>query len=262
MTLDAETPGSSPGAAARARLVPPGARYRVVLADPPWHHENYSAKGDGRSANRHYPVMSLDDICGFAREVGLTHALLPNCALLMWATAPVAAAGLHVEVMRAWGFRPSTMGAWLKTTRDGRAALGTGKVFRSAFEPFFVGIRGDASVMSHAETGVIEELFDDGAGALIAAERQAHSRKPDELHAIADRLWPRGQRIELFARRLRDGWDGYGNEIGGFRPAEVAVSRYPGMVFKRLLRPVPASAFEGAFVDVPESELHHPGTWL
>lgn len=199
------------------RPIPPGRRYRVVIADPPWRFANYSAKGDGKSPQAHYRCLSLDDLYGFARASGLDAALLPNCALLLWCTWPMAARGAHVAVIEAWGFRPSTGSIWLKTTRAGAPAFGTGKVLRNASEPYFIGLRGTASIASRADRGIVcdEETCPEGLGALIGP-RGAHSVKPPGLHALADRLWPRGARIELFARRRHPGWDSYGDELGGF----------------------------------------------
>src|SRR5699024_3024056 len=37
-------------------------KYSVIYADPPWRYKVYSKKGLGRSAESHYPTMSLEDI--------------------------------------------------------------------------------------------------------------------------------------------------------------------------------------------------------
>ena len=37
-------------------------KYSVIYADPPWRYRVYSKKGLGRSAESHYPTMSLEDI--------------------------------------------------------------------------------------------------------------------------------------------------------------------------------------------------------
>ena len=37
-------------------------KYNVIYADPPWHYQVYSKKGAGRSADSHYPTMSIEDI--------------------------------------------------------------------------------------------------------------------------------------------------------------------------------------------------------
>lgn len=37
----------------------PNKKYSVIYADPPWAYRTYSKKGQGRSAESHYPTMSL-----------------------------------------------------------------------------------------------------------------------------------------------------------------------------------------------------------
>ena len=37
-------------------------KYAVIYADPPWRYKVYSKKGLGRSAESHYPTMSLEEI--------------------------------------------------------------------------------------------------------------------------------------------------------------------------------------------------------
>lgn len=37
-------------------------KYSIIYADPPWAYRTYSKKGQGRSAESHYPTMSIEDI--------------------------------------------------------------------------------------------------------------------------------------------------------------------------------------------------------
>ena len=34
-------------------------KYDIIYADPPWQYRTYSKKGKGRSAESHYPTMSI-----------------------------------------------------------------------------------------------------------------------------------------------------------------------------------------------------------
>ena len=36
-------------------------KYQIIYADPPWNYKVYSKKGLGRSAESHYPTMSIED---------------------------------------------------------------------------------------------------------------------------------------------------------------------------------------------------------
>ena len=40
----------------------PNKKYSVIYADPPWAYRTYSKKGQGRSAESHYPTMCIEDI--------------------------------------------------------------------------------------------------------------------------------------------------------------------------------------------------------
>ena len=48
---------------------------------------------------------------------------------------------------------------------------------------------------------------------VIEAPRREHSRKPDEVYGLIERMYPDLPRIELFARQVRPGWAAWGNEI-------------------------------------------------
>ena len=34
-------------------------KYSIIYADPPWAYRTYSKKGQGRSAESHYPTMCM-----------------------------------------------------------------------------------------------------------------------------------------------------------------------------------------------------------
>ena len=174
------------------------AHYGVILADPPWRFSNFSAKGEAKNPVAHYDCMTLASIK--ALPVGLLAA--PDCALLMWATAPLLPAA--VSVIDAWGFTFKSAGAWAKQSSTGKAwAFGTGYCFRSAAEFFLLATRGSPKVLNRSTRN------------LIVAPVREHSRKPDALHDMAAALYP-GPRLELFARQRRPGWDAWGNRVDKF----------------------------------------------
>jgi N6-adenosine-specific RNA methylase IME4 len=51
-------------------------------------------------------------------------------------------------------------------------------------------------------------------------ERMQHSRKPDIIHQIAERFYPKGQYLEIFGRKhnLRPNWKTLGNQLGDNSP--------------------------------------------
>ncbi|VXC80226.1 MT-A70 family methyltransferase [Sphingomonas sp. 8AM] len=175
-------------------------RYGVILADPPWRFLNRSAAGEKKNPVAHYPCLTTAQLAALP----VARLAAPDCALIMWATAPL----LHraIELMGQWGFTFKSAGAWAKQSSTGdRWAFGTGYVFRSAAEFYLVGTIGKPRVQSRS----IRNL-------LVAPVRE-HSRKPDQMHADVERLYA-GPYAELFGRQRRPGWDVWGNDVDRFTP--------------------------------------------
>ena len=213
--------GPAPGAASSARYGGPrdGARlvrefaalrpaggFSLIMADPPWRFLTYGPKGRGRSAERHYPTMTLDEIA--ALPVATLAA--PDCLLWLWATNPLLPWAF--EIVEAWGFEFRTAGHWVKRLPSGRLSFGTGYILRSAGEPFLIAVRGAPRTARTVRS-------------VIDAPPREHSRKPDEAYAAAEALMPEATRIELFSRESRPGWTAWGLEAGKFDapiPKEIA----------------------------------------
>ena len=95
-------------------------KYSVIYADPPWRYRVYSKKGLGRSAESHYPTMSLEDI----KALPIGELAAKDCALFMWITFPCMQEAF--QVLEAWGFEYKTTAfVWIKQNRvsDSRRLL-------------------------------------------------------------------------------------------------------------------------------------------
>ena len=175
-------------------------RYGAILIDPPWAFENYSAKGHGKAPAKHYECMSAAEI----RALPVSQLAAPDCALVMWATAPMLP--VAVDTMETWGFVYQSAGAWAKQSTTGNKwAFGTGYRYRSAAEFWLLGTLGQPRQRSRSVRN------------LIVAPIREHSRKPDQMHEDIERLW-HGPYAELFARTRRPNWACWGNETGKFTP--------------------------------------------
>lgn len=169
----------------------PAKRYGVILADPEWRFEPYSREtGMDRAADNHYPTSATEVI--MARPVADIAA--DDCVLLLWATAPMLPDAL--KVMEAWGFAYKTHVIWLKDR------VGTGYWFRNQHELLLVGTRGNIPAPAMGTQLRSALAYDVGA----------HSEKPPFAHEIAESYFPSLPKIELNARRARDGWDAWGLE--------------------------------------------------
>jgi len=173
------------------QLALPDKKFGVILADPEWRFATYSRdSGLDRAADNHYPTSETDAIC--ARPVGDIAA--PDCVLFLWATAPMLPDAL--KVMGAWGFEYKSHTIWKKDR------IGTGYWFRNQHELLLVGTRGKipAPAMGTQSASVID------------APVAKHSQKPDCFYELIEGYFPTLPKIELNARRPRDGWESWGNE--------------------------------------------------
>jgi N6-adenosine-specific RNA methylase IME4 len=169
----------------------PDKRYGVILADPEWRFQVYSRDtGMDRAADNHYPTSETDAIC--ARPVADIAAA--DCVLFLWATVPMLPDALRV--MSAWGFTYKSHVIWAKDK------VGTGYWFRNCHELLLVGTRG------HPPAPAMGTQFN----SLIEAGVAAHSQKPDAFYELIETYFPTLPKIELNARRARDGWEQWGNE--------------------------------------------------
>ena len=172
--------------------------YGLILADPPWYFRNYSAKGEEKNPVAHYDCMDAASLAALP----VNQLAAPDCAMLMWATAPMLPEA--ITLLKAWGFTFKSAGAWAKQSSTGEKwAFGTGYCFRSAAEFFLLGTIGKPRIISRAVRN------------LIVAPVREHSRKPDDQYAMAEQLFA-GPYLDLFSRQSRPGWDAFGNEAAKF----------------------------------------------
>jgi len=165
-----------------------------VVADPPWLPKmaviNSPASGVGApkaSPQRHYDTMSVEQI----ESIIVPSA--PKAHLWLWVLSQ------HIDwgyrVARAWGFEPLQTITWCKP------GLGVGR-FQCNTEHILVCRKGNRQGNPFGKTG----------GTWFNWCRGRHSEKPEEFYTLVENCSP-GPRLEMFARKPRDGWDIWGNEV-------------------------------------------------
>jgi N6-adenosine-specific RNA methylase IME4 len=175
--------------------------FDLIMVDPPWSFANWSARGEAKNPSAQYECQPLDWI----KALPMDALAAENCLLWLWATNPMLPQAL--EVMAAWGFSFTTSGTWVKRTKHGKIAFGTGYVLRCASEPFLIGRRGDPKCARTVRS-------------VIEGPVRAHSQKPDEAFAAAEKLMPEARRIEVFSRTTRPGWVAWGDQVNSI-PLDV-----------------------------------------
>lgn len=195
----------------------PAEGFDLIMADPPWQFTTRSPKGiTAKGAGGQYDTMTLDDVCAMP----VVELAARDCLLWLWATNPMLPQAF--QVLEAWGFTFKTAGTWVKRTKHGKDAFGTGYILRSANEPFLIGTRGSPTttrkVRSTVASGETDPLVK--SSITIEAVVREHSRKPDEAFIAAETMLPDASRIELFSRQTRLGWTSWGHEVDKFPAPE------------------------------------------
>jgi len=182
-------------------------RFKTVVADPPWPYNDATKgaivkvlKNDGtRSIGVHvenrYETMSVEDL----KALPVSSHLSNNAHLYLWTTNAFMVEA-H-ELARAWGFIPKTIITWGKVKEDGTPSMKTGYYFRGATEHALFCVRGSLPLA--------EKM---GQPTLLLERRLPHSVKPEAFFSLVERNSP-GPYLELFARRVRPGWDAWGDEV-------------------------------------------------
>lgn len=206
-------------ASATMRALPGQGTYACLWADPPWHHQTYTAKGQTRRApSRHYDTLSIAEIC--ALPVGELAA--KDAHLFLWTTQPHLE--LSFEVLRAYGFKYSSVHThWIKL--NPRAA---GKLFiQEADFSMAMGFttRKNVEYLVLGRRGQPKRLVKNQRDWIMAARRE-HSRKPDVSFVRVEAYCP-GPRVELFSRAGRDGWVTWGKESTKFNPVAHVFEETP-----------------------------------
>lgn len=179
----------------------------LIYADPPWDYQTWSARGQQRSANRHYQCMATDEICAMP----VADLAADDAVLAIWEVPSMRLDALRV--IEAWGFQYKTVAfTWVKTRPSGKEFMGMGRWSRGNPEQCLLATRGKPRRRSAAVRELLETLDE---GTAIHGHIREHSRKPDEARTRLESLVtvPAGlDRVELFARTQTPGWCAWGNQ--------------------------------------------------
>lgn len=184
-------------------LIDDGRNFGVIYADPAWAFLSRGDNGDGRSASAHYTTTRLDEMKAFP----VAQLAAPDCVLFMWVVDWCLQDAL--DLIRAWGFELKTTAfTWVKSTSTGDAEfMGQGYWTRANPEMCLLATRGHPKRLNA------------DVRQLMTAPVMEHSRKPDETYERIERLVA-GPYLELFARRPREHWVSWGNELPFVKPGE------------------------------------------
>jgi N6-adenosine-specific RNA methylase IME4 len=162
--------------------------FPVIYADPPWQYEHPIS--DSRRIENQYPTMTIDDICSLpVKDITTDDAII-----FLWVSTPMLKKGL--QVLDAWGFEYRTSMVWVKPS------IGPGQWVRQRHELILIGVKGS----------IPTPKGEDKPDSVIEAPRQEHSKKPEIVYDIIEKMYPELEKVELFCRQPREGWKVWGNQ--------------------------------------------------
>lgn len=179
-------------------------KYKTIVVDPPWKYGSWgkaSNRGSRAGTFREdiniskplpYPSLSVEDI----KALPIASLSDDDCECYLWVTSKYLPVGF--EILKAWGFKYCQTLVWCKTPRG----LGQGGVYTPTTEFILLGRKGKAPKVRRV----------DSTWWNWKRPHNKHSAKPEEFQDLIETVSVT-PRVELFARRKREGWDVWGNEV-------------------------------------------------
>ena len=171
----------------------PKDKYNVILADPPWEYSDTCEEGaiQSKGVDKHYTPLTVQQLCG----MDVPYISSKDSILFLWTTSPMLEDSF--KIINAWGFKYKASFIWDKIKHN----MGHYNSVRHEF--LLLCIKGSFQPEEM-------KLFD----SVVSIEKtKKHSEKPEIFYEIIETLYPTSKKIELFQRKPRDGWDGYGDQV-------------------------------------------------
>ncbi len=205
-------------------------KFDLIVADPPWApKDSLTMSKVKRGAASQYNVLSTEGI----KNLDIASLAKDNSVLALWVPSFMLDDGL--EVMQAWGFKQKQIAVWVKTKKEPLASLTKGlrlfkqkikvglhmvdidqikreisefdlndnilqmfmgHLFRSCHEIVLIGTKG--SVYSKMKNRSQRTVF--------MAPNPGHSSKPEIFQDRLEKIFPKANKLEIFARRDRENW--------------------------------------------------------
>jgi len=174
-------------------------RYFTIVVDPPWRYGKWGKASkpnyEGhipKESDLPYDWMSVEEIT--ALPVG--SLANKDCELYVWTTQKYLPDTF--DVIKAWGFKYCQTLTWCKKPMG----KGQGGVYCPTTEFLILARRGKMPKVERIDTTWWQ----------VSRAWKAHSKKPEFFQDLIEQV-SEAPRLEMFARRERDGWDVFGNEV-------------------------------------------------
>lgn len=177
-------------------------KYEIVYTDPPWAQTKGNARKcrPNQGKNLDYQTLSMEDIKRLHMEF-LSKCTMDKHNVFMWTIDKF----LHdtEKMMKELGYDLHARFVWDK--ENGIAPAFTVRFSHEYLLWFYR--KGNILMPCQEMRGKYTTI--------LREQSTKHSKKPICAYEMIENLFSGAKRIELFARNIRDGWDSFGNEIGG-----------------------------------------------
>ena len=174
--------------------------YDLLLADPPWRQTKGGKKNvrpDSSGTELDYPVCSMEEIKEHLRQA-TSLAAGDNMILFLWTIDKYLFEAQ--QMAESLGYKLHARMIWNKVT-----GIPAAFTVRYGHEYLLYMNKGKLIPVAKEERGKIHTVFTENV--------HRHSQKPEISYEIIERLYPNLKKLEMYARRQRDGWDAFGNEV-------------------------------------------------
>jgi N6-adenosine-specific RNA methylase IME4 len=178
----------------------PESGYRTVLVDPPWQYGKWGkasvpprgSKYNPQDSKMPYKTMSVDEI----KKLPIVDISADNCDLYLWTTQKYLP--FSFDVLTCWGFKYCQTLTWCKKPKG----TGQGGLYCPTTEFLILGRKGK---MPAGKKRIDTTWWE-------VKRPMRHSQKPEFFQDIIEKQSD-GPRVEIFARRKRQDWDVWGDEV-------------------------------------------------
>lgn len=174
-------------------------KYGVIYADPPWKQSKGGKKAVRKNSSGKpldYPVCSLSEISThLASAISHTH---DNSVLFLWTIDKYLFEAQ--EMAESLGYKLHARMIWDKVT-----GIPAAFTVRYGHEYLLFMYKGHLLPIAKEMRGKIHTVFREKA--------TKHSKKPEIAYQIIEAFYPDAEKLEIYARDYRRGWDCWGNEV-------------------------------------------------
>jgi N6-adenosine-specific RNA methylase IME4 len=164
--------------------------YRTIVIDPPWPMEKIKRDVAPNQIGFDYKTMTIEEIKEFKTQDFVSDQ---GCHLYLWTTQKFLPAAF--EILNSWGFNYVFTMIWHKN---------------GGFQPFNLP-QYNAEFILFGKKGNLNFTTTKQFFCAFRADRNGHSKKPDEFYDMVRRVSPE-PRIDIFNRRKIEGFDRFGYE--------------------------------------------------